>query len=56
MNGGNGNCLSKYTIQTFNEEYIIFCVQYIDHNKAFFKSVYYINKRRFGDLLHLQVV
>ena len=34
----------------------IFCVQYIDHSKAFLKCVYYINKRRFVDLLHLQVV
>jgi hypothetical protein len=27
----------------------IFCVQCIDHSKTFFKCVYYINKRRFGD-------
>ena len=36
--------------------YIIICVQYIDHSKTCFKCVYYINKRRFGDLLHLQVL
>jgi hypothetical protein len=31
----------------------IFCVQCIDHSKTF-SFVYYINKRRFEDLLHLQ--
>jgi hypothetical protein len=34
--------------------YSLFCVQCIDRSKTFFKCVYYINKRHFGDSLLLQ--
>ncbi len=33
-----------------------FVFNYIEDSKTFFLNVYFINKRRFGDLRHLQVV